>query len=273
MKAAFVLGEIYLHIRFMAKKKKGIIAWKVFIALAGAGILTMLGFWGYGWWLERRAHFVRYQAFGIEIPNNYSIHGIDVSKYQEVIDWDNVKAMNVEGIQIRFAFIKATEGNGNRDRYFKRNWKNSRDAGLPRGAYHFFIATKSGKTQAENFIKSVELQPGDLPPVLDVEQTYGVPVKKLRQRVKEFLDAVENYYGVRPIIYTNVDFYDQVLKDEFDEYPLWVAHYLQKERPRIVRNWHFWQYSEEGHVNGIYYKVDFNAFNGDSTAFKNLLIN
>jgi lysozyme len=267
-----IRSNIFVH-PLMANKSKANIAWKIIMVLAIAGIVTMLGFRGYEWWLERRAHFVRYKAFGIEIPNNYAIHGIDVSKYQEVIDWGSVRAMDVEGIQIRFAFIKATEGNGDRDRYFKRNWKNIKDAGLPRGAYHFFIATKSGKTQAENFIKTVELQPGDMPPVLDVEQTYGVNSKKLKVRVKEWLDAVENYYGVRPIIYTNVDFYEQVLKDEFDDYPLWVAHYLQKERPRIVRNWHFWQYSEEGHVNGIFYKVDFNVFNGDSTQFKNLLIN
>ncbi len=105
---------------------------------------------------------------------------------------------------------------------------------MARGAYHFFIATKNGKAQAEHFIKTVELQPGDLPPVLDVEATYGVPWKKVRERVKEWLTTVENYYGVKPIIYANVDFYQQVLKDEFDEYPLWVAHYLQKKNPAFT---------------------------------------
>jgi lysozyme len=172
-----------------------------------------------------------------------------------------------------FTFIKATEGIENQDRFFKRNWKRAKDAGMARGAYHFFIATKNGKAQAEHFIKTVELQPGDLPPVLDVEATYGVPWKKVRERVKEWLTTVENYYGVKPIIYANVDFYQQVLKDEFDEYPLWVAHYLQKEKPRIYREWHFWQYSEQGHVNGIFARVDFNAFSGDSTDFRKLLIN
>lgn len=257
----------------MTTQKKGNIAWKIFIALIFAGILVMLSFRVYEWWLERKAHFVRYEAFGIEVPTNYSVHGIDVSKYQEIIDWESVKAMNVEDIQLRFAFIKATEGNVNEDRCFKRNWKKAKEAGVARGAYHFFIATKSGKTQAENFIATVELQPGDMPPVLDVEQSYGVKPDKLRQRVKEWLVTVENYYGVRPILYTNVDFYKQILKDEFDGYPLWVAHYLQQEKPRIYRDWHFWQYSEQGRVNGILYKVDFNVFNGDSTEFRNLLIN
>lgn len=256
----------------MASKKKAAIIFRILVALLIVAILTLLGLHGYEWWMARRAHFVRYQAFGIEIPTNYTIHGIDVSKYQDIIDWESVRDMNVEGISLQFAFIKATEGNNDVDRHFKRNWRNARDAGMTRGAYHFFISTKSGKTQAENFIKAVELHPGDLPPVLDVEQSYGVPNKKLRQRVKEWMETIKNYYGVTPILYTNVDFYEQILKDEFDEYPLWVAHYLQKEKPRIYRPWHFWQYSEQGRVNGIFHKVDFNAFSGDSTQFKSLLI-
>jgi Lyzozyme M1 (1,4-beta-N-acetylmuramidase) len=256
----------------MGRNKKGRIVFKIFVGLLITSIFVMSGITVYEWWLTRRAHFVRYQAFGIEIPTNYSIHGIDVSKYQDVIDWESVKEMNVEGIRLQFAFIKATEGVNDRDRFFRRNWRGAREAGITRGAYHFFIATKSGKAQAENFIRTVELQPGDLPPVLDVEQSYGVPNKKLRERVKEWLETVKNYYGVTPIIYTNVDFYEQILRSEFDDYPLWVAHYLQKEKPRIARDWHFWQHSESGRVNGIFHKVDFNVFSGDSTEFRKLLV-
>lgn len=256
----------------MKKTKQKNIGWKILLGLLFASMLFMLGRFGYEWWLQRRAKFIRYDAFGIEIPTNYSIHGIDVSKYQDIIDWESVKSMDVEGIRLGFAFIKATEGLGNRDRMFVRNWKKAKDHGVVRGAYHFFLATKNGRQQAENFIENVELEAGDLPPVIDIEQTYGVGETKLRERVKEFLSIVENHYGIRPIIYTNVDFYKQYLKDDFDEYPLWVAHYLQKERPRIHRPWSFWQHSETGRVNGIFSKVDFNVFNGDSTEFRKMLI-
>lgn len=228
--------------------------------------------YGRNWWLERQAGLIRYREFGINIPANYSLHGIDVSRYQQMINWDAVKAMNVQETRIHFAFIKATEGNDNTDNCFKRNWRKAKDAELIRGAYHFFIATKDGTLQARNFIKNVKLESGDLPPVLDVEQTYGVSRTLLQQRIKAFLYAAELAYGVKPVIYTNADFYESYLKDEFDEYPLWVAHYLQPQEPRISRNWHFWQHSESGHVNGINGKVDFNVFNGDSTEFVNLLI-
>lgn len=256
----------------MASKKKKNIGWKLLIGAMLLALVILLGFQVREWWIERKAHFARYDAFGIDLPTQYEIHGIDVSKYQQTIDWESVKAMKVEDIRIGFAFIKATEGNGNRDAQFVRNWRRIKEAGLTRGAYHFFLATKSGKTQAENFIENVTLEPGDLPPVLDVEQAYGVPSFRLVERVKEFLNTVEAHYGVKPIIYTNVDFYNQYLKDDCDDYPLWVAHYLQKERPRIARPWHFWQHSETGRVNGILSKVDFNVFSGDSLAFRTLLV-
>lgn len=256
----------------MAKQKKRNLGWKIFLYSGIAAALFMLGYTVYEYWLERRAKFVRYAAFGIEIPVAYSIHGIDVSRYQNIIDWESVKEMQVDNIRIHFAFIKATEGIGNHDPYFKRNWKRAKESGMTRGAYHFFLATKSGKLQAENFIKKVDLEPGDLPPVLDVEQTYGVAPAKMRERVLEWLETVEAYYKVKPILYTNVEFYRFYLKDEFDSYPLWVAHYLQKERPRIHRDWTFWQHNEAGHVNGIRSYVDFNVFNGDSVQFRELLL-
>ena len=220
----------------------------------------------------KKPGFVRYPEFGIAIPENYSIHGIDVSKYQSSISWEEVKQMKIKEVQLGFSFIKATEGIGNTDPHFKRNWRRSKESGIIRGAYHFFIASRDGRLQAENFIDKVELEPGDLPPVLDVEQLNSTSPQQLRTEVKKWLDIAENHYGVKPIIYTNVDFYNRNLGSEFDSYPLWVAHYYQPEQPRISRGWIFWQHSDEGRVNGIVHPVDFNVFNGDSADFKSLLI-
>lgn len=108
------------------------------LIVGGIGVTT--------WWLwnRERPHFVRYPEFGIEIPANFPIHGIDVSRYQSHIDWEEVKDMKVEKVQIDFAFIKATEGTGKVDVYYARNWKRSQDAGMVRGAYHFFCQQKTG---------------------------------------------------------------------------------------------------------------------------------
>lgn len=253
-----------------SRKKRRFIRFILFIVLTA--FLAFAAYIGYQWWLYGRAKFVRYPEFGIAIPDEYPIHGIDVSKYQQVIAWDEVKAMQVKKIKLGFAFIKATEGIGNTDPQFRRNWKRTKDAGIIRGAYHFFLATKDGRAQAENFIKAVHLKTGDLPPVLDIEQTYGVSKNVIKNEVREWLNIVETNYNVKPIIYTNIDFYKQNLGGDFDDYPLWVAHYYQPRQPRIKRDWVFWQHNDNGRVNGILYPVDFDVFSGDSAAFGQLLI-
>src|SRR5215471_3207072 len=253
-----------------SRKKKRLVRYTLFTVLTA--LLIFAGYIGYQWWLYGRARFVRYPEFGISIPEEYSIHGIDVSKYQQLIAWDQVKAMQVKKVKLGFAFIKATEGIGNVDPQFKRNWKRSKDAGMIRGAYHFFLATKDGRMQAENFMSAVNLKTGDLPPVLDIEQTYGVTKEVLKSEVREWLDIVETNYNVRPIIYTNIDFYKQNLGEEFDGYPLWVAHYYQPRQPRIKRDWVFWQHNDGGRVNGVLSPVDFNVYAGDSVSFQQLLI-
>jgi len=235
-------------------------------------VLAAAGYFGYRWWLYNRAKFVRYPEFGIAMPVEYPIHGIDVSRYQQMISWDAVKAMQVKNIKLGFAFIKATEGIGNTDPQFYRNWKKSKDAGLIRGAYHYFLTTKDARMQAQNFIKVVNLKPGDLPPVLDVEQTNGMSKELIKKEIKTWLDIVENNYHVKPIIYTYIDFYKQNLGDGFDDYPLWVAHYYQPRQPRIQRDWVFWQHNDNGRVNGILSPVDFNVYAGDSISFQQFLI-
>lgn len=238
--------------------------------------LLLAGYSAFMYWKqlkeEGRAKFAVYPAFGIELPLGYPIHGIDVSGYQNFIYWPSVKAMKDRDLQLRFAFIKATEGLKDVDKQFKHNWQAAKEAGMARGAYHYFLPTKSGKQQAINFINAVKLEPGDLPPVLDIEKLYGVDPMVMRQEINDWLQTVEAAYKVRPIIYSYSDFYNNYLGDKYLGYTLWIAHYITKDKPRIKRDWGFWQYSESGNVNGIVGKVDFDLFAGDSLQFAGLLI-
>lgn len=254
----------------VAKRKKQHPAKKILFITLALTIIAAAVYFGIDFFYKPR--FIHYAGFGIDVPANFSIHGIDVSKHQSDIDWDDVKAMQVKDIKIGFGFIKATEGVQNEDGQFDRNWAAAKKADITRGAYHFFVPSKSGKLQAQNFIETVTLKSGDLPPVLDAEYISNTSIEKLQQGVTEWLQMVEAHYHVKPIIYTNAFFYKNYLGKPFDEYPLWVAHYLVKDKPNIERNWTFWQHNESGQVNGIAANVDFDVFNGDSAAFKNLLI-
>ncbi len=253
------------------KAKKG--KWWLVLVLLVAALGSYIG---YTYWHqlqeEKKSRFAFYPSFGISLPIGYSIHGIDVSNHQAYIYWPGVKQMAADGIKIEFAFIKATEGLNDTDKQFKHNWQAAKELGIARGAYHYFLATKSGKDQAQNFIKNVTLAHGDLPPVLDVEDLYGVTPAVMRARVKEWLQTVEAAYHVRPIIYSFADFYNNNLGREFKDYPLWVAHYIEQSRPKIKRDWLFWQHSDAGKVNGVTNKVDFDVFGGDSTDFAGLRV-
>lgn len=237
-------------------------------------LLIVLAAGGYLWWRTRseKISFVRYEEFGIDMPVNYAIHGIDVSKFQKEINWHAVKQMQVEHIRLSFAFIKATEGITRQDAAFKQNWERAGKAGMVRGAYHFFYSTRDPIKQAINFQNVVNLQSGDLPPVLDIETSNNQPAAVIRSTAKIWLEEMEKAYKVKPIIYTNIHFYETYLGSEFDDYPLWIAHYYQKERPASKRAWLFWQHSDIGRVNGIRTTVDFNVFRGDSADLVKLCI-
>jgi lysozyme len=253
----------------LAKRKKSIFK-SILIPLALLAFVASAVYYITGYFDTPK--FVHYPAFGIDIPVNYRIHGIDVSRYQHNIDWTAVKDMQDKEIKIGFAFIKATEGLGRVDDGFRKNWFKAKQSKIPRGAYHFFISSKSGKAQAENFIETVNLSKGDLPPVLDIESTNGASVADIQQRAKDWLVMVEKHYKVKPIIYTNIDFYNNFLDGAFDDYPLWVAHYYVKDKPRIERTWTFWQHNEKGRVNGVDTFVDFNVYKSDSADFQKLLL-
>ncbi len=253
----------------MARKKKrsSIYLFKIFFWLCIACVAV---YYAVNFFITPAEIF--YPGFQITVPSGFKIHGIDVSRYQGTINWKEVKEMEDGNLKIRFAFIKATEGVGNVDEQFRRNWLKAEEQNICKGAYHFFIAGKSGKKQASNFIEIVNLKKGDLPPVLDVEQAYGRQATEIKKGVKEWLLAIEKQYGIKPVIYTNIDFYKTYLQPDFDDYPIWIAHYLQPEKPRILRKWIFWQHNESGRVNGIKTPVDFNVFSGDSIDFENFLL-
>nr|WP_255486737.1 glycoside hydrolase family 25 protein [Mucilaginibacter sp. SP1R1] len=214
-----------------------------------------------------------YKSFNVRIPSGYTIHGIDVSSYQGKINWQKVKAMNDDDVHITFAFIKATEGILSMDPYFQRNWREAPKAGIICGAYHYFLPQKNGLWQARFFLQTVKVEKGDLPMVVDVEQLYKTPPAKMRAQLSSFVNYIKTQTGIKPIIYTNISFYQDYLSGYFDDYTLWIAHYYEPVLNISDKtNWRFWQHSDKARINGINQKVDFNVFKGDSTAFQKLLI-
>lgn len=197
-------------------------------------------------------------------PENYNIHGIDISHHQAEVDWEVVaNEAEVNGDPITFVIIKATEGSNRFDSLFNENFYHAKSQGLICGAYHFWSNHTSAKQQAVFFMDNVHLQEGDLPPVLDVEQ-YDEQLTKQEfcQNVLTWLKIVEDHFGATPIIYTGLKFKKKYLDGkEFDHFPYWIAHYYTKDLG-YDGEWKFWQHTDVGHLKGVKGYVDLNVYNG-----------
>ena len=188
--------------------------------------------------------------------------GIDVSEYQGKISWSYVDTIENQ-YPLHFVFIRATAGNDAVDRRFKRNWEGAKKNKMIRGAYHYYRPNENSLEQAELFIKTVRLQKGDLPPVLDIEKLpKNQSMTNLKKGLRRWLQAIENHYKVKPIIYTGEKYYDDFLKEEFSDYLFWIANY-NFYREEIQDDWLFWQFTERAAVPGIEGNVDVNIYNGD----------
>lgn len=201
------------------------------------------------------------------VDKNNSTIGVDVSSYQADIDMNKLKSQNIE-----FIYIKATEGSGSQDDRFAQNWENAKQSGLLSGAYHFFSFDSEGKTQAENFIKTVGADmKGRLIPAVDVEY-YGDKEKNPPQKedvvreLKVFLEAVEKEYGVKPLVYTGAEIYEKYLKGEFDGYKKWISSLYTPLSWNYKDDWYIWQYLNrgelEGYTGGEKY-IDLNVLNSE----------
>ena len=186
---------------------------------------------------------------------NGEVYGVDVSNHQGDIDWRAVAADDV-----RFAYIKASEGGDFVDKRFAENWQDAGDAGIKRGAYHFFTLCRAGVDQARNFLRTAELSEAELPPALDLELGGNCrdrpPVEEVNAEIEAFVELVESEIGREVVLY--------VLGNWEDLYPLPEA---KADRPRWVRriglrpsgNWVLWQYSGVARVDGVRGPVDLNV--------------
>lgn len=208
--------------------------------------------------------------FNTPSSKKYPVRGVDVSAYQGEIDWQTLSAQGID-----FVFIKATEGSSYVDSRFQFNFSEAQKTNLRVGAYHFFSFDSGGTTQAENFIGNVPKIDSMLPPVVDFE-FYGdwkntSPNKdEALSELNILLSLLEQYYGMKPILYATEEIYFQYLDKGYEDYDLWIRNVLTRPDAKI-ENWTFWQYTNREKLPGysgpeIY--IDMNVFNGTKEDFE-----
>lgn len=207
------------------------------------------------------------------------LKGIDVYAGVGGIEWHKVAE---DGNA--FAFVRGAYGNV-LDKSAAPNAAAARAVGLKVGVYHFVRARMDPKVQLQAFTQALDLAkvgPGDLPPVIDVEDNpaYDGPWKTEDNAaylagVMDWIELIKKRVGKPPIIYTRASFWAQLGNPPgFSGCPLWVASY-RNDAPKLPNGWPqyaFWQYSDAGTVAGISGHADVNYFNGNAGQLQSLLI-
>ena len=213
---------------------------------------------------------------GVAAARAMPIQGIDVSRHDGDIDWPTVKRSGIS-----FAYLKTTEGGDYADPKFIENWKQAAAAGVKRGAYHFMYWCRPADQQALFFMVNVPNDADALPPVLDLEWNDAsptcpgaIPAWRAVPMIRTVLKAMQARTGKRPIIYTDVNFYRDVLASgAFSDYPFWLrstASEPQKLYPG--RPFVYWQYTGTGRIPGLDGDVDRNVFNGSADDWSRWLL-
>ncbi|MCR5202279.1 MAG: glycosyl hydrolase family 25 [Lachnospiraceae bacterium] len=203
--------------------------------------------------------------------------GVDLSVYQGDVNMQRLKEQN-----IKFVYIKATEGSSHVDRYFQTNWENAANTGLVRGAYHFFSFDSSGKTQAQNFIATVGDLEGSLLPVVDVEYYADKKIhppkrEAVVKELRSYIKTIEAEYGVKPMIYAPRSIEKKFLKGDFKDCTRWRRSVYYHVFIDAGNDWEVWQYTDLGELegfNGDQKYIDLNVLNRkikleDITVFAN----
>lgn len=210
-------------------------------------------------------------AFAVPVRADASarIPGIDISEYQKTIDWDKVGNSDV-----RFIIMRATKGLDYTDAKYVTNSAGAIAQGIKWTAYHYAVpGGKKGDAvaQADFFVETADLKPGNILPVLDMESTGGLGKARLEDWTARWLNRVYHRTGAKGIIYSSPAFWRSYLGDSTrfasHGYKLWVANWFVKKPDVPARNWSghgwtFWQWTDCGSVSGISGCVDKDRYNG-----------
>lgn len=198
------------------------------------------------------------------------MRAIDVSLYQKTIDWDAVKRGQADGLPVSWAFIKCGQRNYN-DKFFERNWAESKRVGIKRGAYWYSDTGHDPIAQAWLFWNSIKDDVGEGRPVIDIEQD-ATPTRADFNFHMRLTREFESVSGITPIIYTRAGWWNACTDGaDYSRYPLWVANYKTASnpitKPVLPRGWAvaaIWQYTDSGNCSGIAGNVDCNFIYDES---------
>ena len=189
--------------------------------------------------------------------------GIDVSKYQNEIDWKKVAADGVQFAMIRLGYRGYSSGALVMDEYFKANIKGAQDSGIKVGIYFFSQAVNKDEAieEAEYVLQEISGYDVSFPIVVDMEEVSGATARvdaldknQVTEIMIAFCDRIKQD-GFTPMIYANSKwFVSRMDMEQLEDYEKWVAQYFKT--PSFPYAFSMWQFTDSGSVDGIKGNVD-----------------
>lgn len=218
---------------------------------------------------------------GERVSSRTMKHGIDVSQWQQTIDWAKVKAAGIDYAFVRVGYRGYSAGTlseSTKDSYYETNMKNATAAGIKVGVYIFSqaITVEEAKEEADYILDHLGNYKISMPLIMDYEYVSGTTDGgrlKTANLTKEQATAICKAFckrikdaGYTPMVYAN----KSMLENQLDAskltgtgYRIWLANYTTATA--YTGEYDFWQYSSSGKVDGISGNVDMNFYYKQST--------
>jgi len=185
--------------------------------------------------------------------------GVDVSAWNGTIDYAKVKNSGIEVV-----YIRAGEGNENKDTYFENNYSGAKSNGLKIGFYYYVTATTvaEAEAQATYFVSLLSGKSFDCKPAMDFEEFGDLNNEEINQIALAFIGKVVQASGKEAVVYSDLSNARDVFDARLAAYPLWIAEYgvSQPGNPVHWGEWVGFQHSDTGSVPGVSGNVDLDQF-------------
>lgn len=188
--------------------------------------------------------------------------GIDVSKWQETVNWEEIKAAGID-----FVIIRAGYSTG-KDPYFEENYAGAKAVGLDVGCYYYTYATSPEEilADAEEFLSFIEGKTFEYPVYLDIEDPSQDSIDKevLFDMCRTFIERVQRE-GYFCGLYVSYNWLYNILNTDMTTrfFDVWLARWEYEETAWNVETMGertgIWQYSDSGEIGTHTCKFDLNV--------------
>lgn len=202
------------------------------------------------------------KTFAINPSNNEMYEGIDVSRWQGTINFQEVANSGID-----IVYIKATQGTTYVSPLFEEQYTNARNNGLKIGFYHYVTArtVEQARNEAQFFASKISGKQVDCKLAMDFEEFGNLSTEEINAIGLAFIKRLEEITNKPVVVYSNTYTARTIWNGEITNYPLWVAEY-GVSRPEDNGKWNTyvgWQYTNMGNISGINGNVDRNRFTKD----------